>query len=209
MTPPTCSVYALAVCVYGRGDASLGDDPSHLALTLYAVSSSRGAIHHARCPSGEQFIYERRSEQDLLGDPVMQGRALLVDDLTDVQAIRAEETLALFGADRKNLPLMGEGNCQNWLAGAIWALGGAGLLPVGDGPHWDRMIGESAEKIRRKWEEAGRTWTPSTVPEWTGKVDARYHGEEEAPRQSVHSLRNNASLWANTVSLMAAMKETR
>ena len=210
MSSSISKLYALAACVYGRGDASLGDDPSHVALMQYAVSASTGTMHHARCPSGEQFIYERRSEQDLLTDPVMQGRAVLVDDLNDEQAVGAEKCLALFGADRANLPYMGEGNCQNWLAGAIWALEGAGLVRKGDGLLWDRMIGDSAETVRRKWAEAGRTWIPNAAPKWTGKVDAKYHRHEEvAPRQSVRSLKDNPTLWSNTILLMDAMKEKR
>lgn len=70
--PSTTSTHGLSVNIYGRGDASLEDGPSHMGIAFYSQGSSTCELHHIRNPAGEDFIYDPRTQS--LEDPVLKGR---------------------------------------------------------------------------------------------------------------------------------------
>lgn len=113
-------------------------------------------LHHARCPSQIHFIYDPHRDQPFFKqDPVLRGRCDLRSDLSPTELWKAEQVLAAFGADESHLPFYGEGNCHNWLAGAVGALEKAGLLQSGVAMFWDSMINKGPVVMSKSWEARG------------------------------------------------------
>lgn len=105
--------------IYGRGDAKLGDGPSHMGVAIYKHGSSTCEMHHIRNPTDEDFIYDPRTQP--LEDPVLKGRCEL-SSLSPEEAQQAASLIAAFGNDKSNIPEFGVGNCQDWVAGAVGML---------------------------------------------------------------------------------------
>ena len=155
--------YTVSVILWG-GDQGTSDSNNHVALAVHrsAPQPVTWDLHHARCPDQVHFIYESRAGQRLEdADSPPRGRCDLRADLSAEGARAANAALARFGADDRQLPYFGEGNCHNWAAGAVAALEGVGLAAPGDGAHWAAMIGKGPVAMQRAWaEDAGRRWVP-------------------------------------------------
>ena len=66
----------MSVNVYGRGDASLGDFPSHMGIAVYEQGSPTCEMHHIRNPNDVYFIYDPRTQP--LEDPVLRSRCAIL-----------------------------------------------------------------------------------------------------------------------------------
>ncbi|PYH72053.1 uncharacterized protein BO88DRAFT_382652 [Aspergillus vadensis CBS 113365] len=181
------STHALSINIYGRGDATLGDSPSHMGIAVYEIGASTCQMHHIRNPTDEYFIYDPRV-QPLQDDPVLRGRCELI-------TFRQEETehvnnlLSAFGNDASNIPEFGVGNCQDWVAGAVAMLEDAGVLGTGEGAFWKSMINEGAESIKRACGDSGRKWIDGPEVVFAGEPDARFRDERN--KKEVGKLKDN------------------
>lgn len=135
--------HALSVKINGRGDASLGDGPSHMGVAVYEHGSSTCEMHHIRNPRDTDFIYDPRTQP--LEDPVLRGRCELVS-FSNEQKDRAVQLLSEFGV----------GNCQDWVAAAVLMLERAGMVGAGEGDFWKDMINLSAGEMRDRCLQTGR-----------------------------------------------------
>lgn len=93
MESPT---YGLSINIYVRGDANLGDGPSHMGIAIYQHGSSTCEMHHIRNPTDEDFVYDPRMQP--LEDPVLKGRCEIAS-LSSEQKQRAVSLLSAFGND--------------------------------------------------------------------------------------------------------------
>ncbi|EEQ30876.1 conserved hypothetical protein [Microsporum canis CBS 113480] len=137
--------YGISANIYGRGDRSLGDRPCHVGLAVYELGSSTCEMHHIRCPQDDQYIYDPRIQP--LEDSVLRGRCELAR-LSTSKKERVTKILEKFGQNAANIPEVGVGNCQDWLAGAVKELEQNGILQDREGVFSDReerRIGRLAE----------------------------------------------------------------
>ena len=148
----TESAHQVSVNVYGRGDLS---KPSHVGIALYTPRNSTCRMHHIRCPDDENFIYDPRSFP--LAGPVLWGRSVLAE-VPELELQRAEAVLTAFGANHKNIPEMGIGNCHNWMAGGVAELERHGVLQSGEGDFWKSQINRSGDEIAESCRQTGRVW---------------------------------------------------
>lgn len=163
--------YALSVNIYGRGDATVGDGPSHMGIAIYEHGSCVCEMHHIRNLTDEDFVYDPRSQP--LEDPVLKGRCELAS-LTKEQKMHAGSLLAEFGNEKSNIPEFGLGNCQDWVAAAVNRLEQAGFLVSGEGEFWKSMINKSSEGMKEECLQTGRTWISGPESTFEGEPDARF-----------------------------------
>ncbi|CAI7629273.1 unnamed protein product [Penicillium glandicola] len=130
--------YGLSINIYGRGDAKLGDGPSHMGIAIYKYSSSTCEMHHMRNPIDEDFVYDPRTQP--LEDPILKGRCELAS-LSSEQSQLADNLISAFGNDESNIPEFGVGNCQDWVAGTVGMLEHASVVSSGEGGFWKRRGG--------------------------------------------------------------------
>lgn len=163
--------HALSVNIYGRGDAALGDGPSHMGIAVYEIESTTCEMHHIRNPTDEDFVYDPRTQ--LLEDPVLRGRCMLAS-LTSEQKDHITNLLSAFGRDASNIPEFGRGNCQDWVAGAVLRLERAGVVTGGEGDFWKGMVSLSASQMQDRCLRTGRNWTSGPQTAFEGEPDARF-----------------------------------
>ena len=189
-----CLQCTVSIPLYGRGNPSLGDDPSHTGIAIHLDKSSPATcyLHHVSCPMQTRYIYDPRPEQPLSSDTVLWGRCELVSGLSPVDATRVTAALAAFGNEEKNLLEWNAGNCQDWMAGAVCRLEAEGLVASGEGAFWRSCIGVGAEDVSRRCVASGRRWVEGErkKPE---VVDRRW-GDEEG--RTVGRLTSNNALSA-------------
>jgi hypothetical protein len=169
MESPT--TYCLSINIYGRGDAKLGDGPSHMGIAIYEYGSSTCEMHHIRNPTDEDFIYDPRTQP--LEDPVLKGRCELAS-LTSEQAQKAASLLSAFGNDESNIPEFGVGNCQDWVAAAVGMLEYAGVVSPGEGEFWKGMINKSSEEMKNECLRRNKKWIDGPESTCEGEPDARF-----------------------------------
>ncbi|GLA36010.1 hypothetical protein AnigIFM63309_001668 [Aspergillus niger] len=183
------STQALSVNIYGRGDASLGDSPSHMGIAVYDIGGSTCQMHHIRNPSDEYFIYDPRV-QPLQDDPVMRGRCELIT-FPQERCEHVNNLLSSFGNNASNIPEFGVGNCQDWVAGAVAMLEDAGVVASGEGAFWKSMINGGAESIKRACGESGRKWIDGPEITFEGDPDARFRDRDGDGKKEVGKLKDN------------------
>ncbi|PYI10647.1 hypothetical protein BO78DRAFT_394066 [Aspergillus sclerotiicarbonarius CBS 121057] len=183
--------HALSINIYGRGDATLNDGPSHMGIALYEIGASTCTMHHIRNPTDTDFIYDPR-EQPLEDDPVLRGRCELAT-FSHEQSERITTLLSAFGNDTTNIPDFGVGNCQDWVAGAVRMLEGAGVLGTGEGEFWRSMINRSAEGMKEACVGSGRKWVDGVELGFEGVPDARFVDGGDAVGRTVGKLRDNVA----------------
>lgn len=149
------ATYAISIQIYGRGDATLGDGPSHVAIAIYEPGSPTCELHHIRNPNDQDFIYDPRVQP--LEDPVLRGRCELNIHLTAENKDRAVSLLTEFGNEKSHIPELGMGNCQDWVADAVTMLerNGTGLVLEGEGMFWRGLINLSADQMKARCIESG------------------------------------------------------
>ncbi|KAJ9307284.1 hypothetical protein DTO217A2_3163 [Paecilomyces variotii] len=196
--------YGLAINVYGRGDATLGDGPSHVGIVIYEISSSTCEIYHIRNPTDVGFIYDPRIQP--LEDPVLRGRCEL-GLLSQEQKERTTHLLSAFGKDESNIPEWGVGNCQDWVAGAVAMLDREGLVNRGEGEFWRSMINRSADEMKESCLRTGRKWIVGSESTFEGVPDARFSDKED-PTKSVGKLMHNSIFQDRIRSLLGNAKDT-
>lgn len=162
----------MSINVYGRGDASLGDGPSHMGIAVYEIGSSTCEMHHIRNPNDTDFIYDPRTQP--LEDPVLRGRCEIATFSNDSKE-RVIRLLSSFGSDKSNIPEFGVGNCQDWVAAAALMLEQADLLKQGEGAFWKSMINLSADEMRDSCLRTGRRWVAGSELSFEGEPDARFN----------------------------------
>lgn len=193
--PPT---YGLSINIYGRGDATLGDGPSHMGIAIYEISSSTCEMYHIRNPNDTDFIYDPRVQP--LEDPVLRGRCELAL-LSQEQKERAVQLLSAFGKEESNIPEFGVGNCQDWVAAAVTILEREGLLNQGEGEFWTSMINRSADEMKESYLHTDRKWIAGSESTFEGVPDARFSDKED-PTKSVGKLTHNSIFQARIQSLL-------
>ncbi|KNG81806.1 hypothetical protein ANOM_009071 [Aspergillus nomiae NRRL 13137] len=151
MATPT---HALSVNIYGRGDATLGDGPSHMGIAVYEIGARTCEMHHIRNPSDTDFIYDPRT-QPLQEDPVLRGRCKLINFTSVQQKDHAARLLSNFGRNDANIP-------------------NSGVVPSGEGLFWEEMINLSAEAMQDRCVQSGTTWIPGPEQVFEGEADARF-----------------------------------
>lgn len=174
--------HALSINIYGRGDATLGDGPSHMGIALYTSSPDIAKIcemHHIRNPTDDKFTYDPRPQP--LNDPVLRGRCELLSSLSDEDRSQITNLLTAFGNDESNIPEFGVGNCQDWVAGAISMLEDAGVVRFGEGAFWRDMVNRSAEGKEEACLGSGRVWIPGPESTFEGDPDASFNDKEVRP----------------------------
>ncbi|KAE8352202.1 hypothetical protein BDV28DRAFT_135506 [Aspergillus coremiiformis] len=163
--------HGMSVNVYGRGDGTLGDTPSHMGIAIYQLGSSTCEMYHIRNPNDVDFVYDPRSQP--MEDPVLRGRCELAT-FSSAQKDCTVHLLSAFGEDKSNIPEYGVGNCQDWVASAITMLERAGIVGQGEGGFWRSMINRSADAIRDNCVASGRTWMNGPESTFEGEPDARF-----------------------------------
>ncbi|EFR00277.1 hypothetical protein MGYG_03280 [Nannizzia gypsea CBS 118893] len=168
--------HGISANIYGRGDRSLGDRPCHVGLAVYELGSDICEMHHIRCPQDDMYIYDPRTQP--LEDSVLRGRCELVQVSTSKKQT-VIEILDKFGLDSTNIPEVGVGNCQDWLADAVQELEKHGILPDGEGDYWRNMINLTSDQMKKRCEDDGKQWIdgPGLIP-FDGIPDARYSDVE-------------------------------
>ncbi|KAL2867755.1 uncharacterized protein BJX67DRAFT_352202 [Aspergillus lucknowensis] len=197
------NTHTLSMNIYGRGDATLGDGPSHMGLALHEKDSSTCIMHHIRNPVDEVFIYDPRPQP--LHDPVLRGRCELLTSISPEEVSRVSELLSDFGNDGSNIPEFGVGNCQDWVANAVGALESKGILEEGEGVFWTGMINKSAEGMKRACIEAGRRWIDGPDSEFNGVPDARFK-DRDGEERVVGKLAQNPDFKARMQALLGKDK---
>ncbi|KAE8131636.1 hypothetical protein BDV38DRAFT_290007 [Aspergillus pseudotamarii] len=192
MATPT---YALSVNIYGRGDATLGDGPSHMGIAMYKIGSPTCSMHHIRNPNDRDFIYDPRT-QPLEDDPVLRGRCELTTFTTAAQKDHAEQLLFNFGRNDANIPEFG-------------MLEKEGVVSSGEGLFWEEMINLSADAMQDRCEWTGRTWVPGLERVFEGEADARF--VDKGGLRPVGRLRQNSVLRERMLALEGSFptKESR
>lgn len=186
--------------IYGRGDAKLGDGPSHMGIAIYELGSSTCEMHHIRNPKDEDFIYDPRPQP--LEDPVLNGRCELAS-LSSEKRQEAETLLTAFGNDESNIPEFGVGNCQDWVAAAAEMLEKSGIVSAGEGEFWKSMINRSSEEMKTGCLQAGKKWIDGPESTFEGEPDARFGGEP-SKMKPVGKLAQNEMFQARMQSLLSA-----
>ncbi|KAM5454785.1 hypothetical protein MaudCBS49596_002082 [Microsporum audouinii] len=169
--------YGISANIYGRGDRSLGDRPCHVGLAVYELGSSTCEMHHIRCPQDDQYIYDPRIQP--LEDSVLRGRCELAR-LSTSEKERVTQIIEKFGQNAANIPEVGVGNCQDWLAGAVKELEQNGILQDGEGVYWQNMINLTSDQMNQHCKGDGKRWIdgPGQIP-FNGVPDARFSDREE------------------------------
>lgn len=194
------SKYGLSMNIYGRGDAKLGDGPSHMGIAIYEQGSSTCEMHHIRNPKDEDFVYDPRPQP--LEDPALKGRCELAS-LSDKKKQEAEALLTAFGEDESNIPEFGVGNCQDWVAAAVQMLEQAGIVSSGEGEFWKGMINRSSEEMKIECLRFGKKWIGGPESTFEGEPDARFGGESGITKP-VGKLAQNEMFQARMKSLLGA-----
>ncbi|KAE8372112.1 hypothetical protein BDV26DRAFT_274760 [Aspergillus bertholletiae] len=176
-TTPTPFPYGISINVYGRGDAALGDGPSHVGIAIFELGSSVCEMHHIRNPNDTDFIYDPRSQP--MEDPVLRGRCELETFSTHEKNL-ITHALSAFGNDISNIPEYGERNCQDWVANAITMLERAGFVGHGEGEFWHCMINQSADAIRDSCIASGQKWIKGPESTFEGEPDARFSDKADS-----------------------------
>ncbi|KAJ5500797.1 hypothetical protein N7453_009848 [Penicillium expansum] len=189
------STYGLSINIYGRGDAKLGDGPSHMGVAIYKHGSSTCEMHHIRNPTDEDFVYDPRPQP--LEDPVLKGRCELAS-LSSEQSQQADDLLSAFGKDESNIPEFGVGNCQDWVAGAVGMLEHAGVASSGEGGFWKRV----REEMKNECLQAGKTWIDGPESTYEGEPDAKFVDKERDTVKPVGKLAQNEVFRARMQSLL-------
>ncbi|KAI5779341.1 hypothetical protein EDC01DRAFT_634030 [Geopyxis carbonaria] len=158
--PAPTELHTLSVACYSRGIGHRG-----LALHLSDPSTTTCKMHHIRNPSESAYIYDPREQP--LDDTTLWGRHAVTSTLTPAQAAAIERTLTAFGADDTNIPAVGTGNCQNWLAAALHELGFAA-----DAAFWRDGIGREHEELAGMVREMGGVWVEGKGVEEQAVADA-------------------------------------
>ncbi|PLB43657.1 hypothetical protein P170DRAFT_441116 [Aspergillus steynii IBT 23096] len=171
-TSTPTATHGMSINVYGRGDATLGDGPSHMGIAVYEFGSPTCKMHHIRNPNDTDFIYDPRTQP--LEDPVLRGRCEIATFSNDSKE-RVIRLLTDFGNDESNIPEFGIGNCQDWVAAAALMLEQAGLLKQGEGAFWRGMVNSSADEMRDSCLRTGRTWVAGPESTFEGEPDARFN----------------------------------
>ena len=182
------TTHGLSVNIYGRGDATVGDGPSHMGIAIYEHGSPVCEMHHIRNLTDEDFVYDPRSQP--LEDPVLKGRCELLS-LTNEQKIHATNLLSEFGNEKSNIPEFGIGNCQDWVAAAVNRLEQSGFLVSGEGEFWKSMINKSSEGMKEECVQTGRTWISGPVSTFEGEPDARFLDHKSDLAKPVGKLAQN------------------
>ena len=195
------STHGLSINIYGRGDAKLGDGPSHMGIAIYKHGSSTCEMHHIRNPTDEDFVYDPRPQP--LQDPVLKGRCELAS-LSSEQSERAASLLSAFGNDDTNIPEFGVGNCQDWVAGAVGMLEHAGVVSSGEGSFWKNMINKSSEEMKNECLRAGKTWIDGPESAYEGEPDAKFVDKERDTVKPVGKLAENEVFRARMQSLLGS-----
>ncbi|BCR95121.1 uncharacterized protein AKAW2_20061S [Aspergillus luchuensis] len=199
MDPPTQPpTHAISINIYGRGDATLGDGPSHMGIAVYEIGASTCQMHHIRNPTDEYFIYDPRV-QPLQDDPVLRGRCELIT-FRQEECQHVNSLLSAFGNDASNIPEFGVGNCQDWVAGAVAMLEDAGVLASGEGAFWKSMINEGAESMKRACGDSGRKWIDGPEVVFEGEPDARF--KDEGAKKKIGKLKDNEAFRERMQTLM-------
>ncbi|KAJ6137481.1 hypothetical protein N7471_003967 [Penicillium samsonianum] len=198
MESPT---YGLSINIYGRGDAKLGDGPSHMGIGIYKYGSSTCEMHHIRNPTDEDFVYDPRTQP--LEDPVLKGRCELAS-LSSEQSQRAASLLSAFGNDESNIPEFGIGNCQDWVAGAVGMLEKARVVSSGEGGFWKSMINRSSEEMKNECLRREKKWIDGPESTCEGEPDARFAGKERDTVKPVGKLAQNEVFQARMQSLLGS-----
>jgi hypothetical protein len=191
--------YGLSINIYGRGDAKLGDGPSHMGIAIYEDNSSTCEMHHIRNPTDEDFIYDPRTQP--LEDPVLKGRCELAS-LDSEQSQQAASLISAFGKDESNIPEFGVGNCQDWVAGAVRILEHAGIVSSGEGRFWKNMINRSSEAMKNECLREGKKWIDGPESTYEGDPDARFVDRERDTVKPVGKLVQNEVFRARMQSLL-------
>lgn len=189
--------YGLSINIYGRGDAKLGDGPSHMGIAIYEHGSSTCEMHHIRNPTDDDFIYDPRPQP--LEEPTLKGRCELAS-LSSGTSRQAASLLSAFGNDGSNIPEFGIGNCQDWVAGAVQILEEAGIVS-GEGGFWKSMINRSSEEMKTECLQAGKKWIDGPESTYEGEPDAKF-GEEKGTGKPVGKLAQNAEFRERMQSLL-------
>ncbi|KAL5363869.1 hypothetical protein BJX96DRAFT_156355 [Aspergillus floccosus] len=200
----TTVTHGLSVNIYGRGDASLGDTPSHMGLALYELRSSTCDMYHVRNPNDTDFVYDPRTQP--FDDPVLRGRCELTTFSYEAKD-KAAALLSAYGEDKSNIPVFGEGNCQDWVAGAVLMLESARLLKPGEGDFWRDMVNRSADEIERSCTRTNRKWTSGTGLSIVGEPDARFFDTKASTAKPIGKLEHNATFQARMQSLLSSREE--
>ncbi|KAJ5731485.1 uncharacterized protein N7483_005993 [Penicillium malachiteum] len=179
------TTHALSMNIYGRGNAKLGDGPSHMGIAIYEKGSSTCEMHHIRNPTDEDFLYDPRTQP--LDDPVLKGRCELTS-LSSEQSQQVAGLLSAFGNDDSHIPEFGIGNCQDWVAGAVAMLEHAG----------------SSEEMKNECLQTGRTWIDGPESTWEGEPDARFADKENDKVRPVGELTQNEVFRARIQSLLGS-----
>lgn len=140
-------------------------------------------MHHIRNPTvDEVFVYESRTQPLDDDDPVLRGRCEIASLLSFGQKQQAGSLITAFGNDESNIPEFGVGNCQDWVAAAVGVLEGAGLVSVGEGQFWKRMINRSSAEMKGECVRADKKWMDGPAEStFEGEPDARFVDREEKP----------------------------
>ncbi|KAI9041980.1 uncharacterized protein KD926_006317 [Aspergillus affinis] len=195
------ATHGMSINVYGRGDAALGDSPSHMGIAVYEIGSKTCEMHHIRNPNDTDFIYDPRTQP--LEDPVLRGRCEIATFSND-QKERAIRLLSAFGHDEFNIPEFGVGNCQDWVVAAALMLEQAGLLKQGEGAFWKSMINSGANEMHDSCLRTGRGWIPGSESTFEGEPDARFNDKATV---QVGKLAQNPLFQARMQSLQGGQQE--
>lgn len=202
------NTHGLSINIYGRGDATLGDGPSHMAIALYKRNSPLCEIHHIRNPDDQTFIYDPRTQP--LDDPVLRGRCEIASFTSETRD-SVTRCLSAFGADKSNIPELGTGNCQDWVAGAISAIEADVKGCFGDGEgegwFWNGMIDLSADEMKERCISSGRVWVNGPERNFEGAPDAKFSDMRDSTRD-VGRLAQNPAFKERMQALMGGGEQT-
>ncbi|KAL5001597.1 hypothetical protein BDV10DRAFT_182162 [Aspergillus recurvatus] len=110
----TAHQHGLSINLYYRGDATLGDSPSHMGIDLHELNATSCTIY--RSPDDQTFIFDTRTQP--LNDPVLRGwceiARLTADQVNKITPLPTE-----YGNDTDNIPEMGLGNYQDWVVSLV------------------------------------------------------------------------------------------
>ena len=195
------SEYGVSINIYGRGDAKLGDGPSHMGVAIYRHGSSTCEMHHIRNPTDEDFIYDPRTQP--LEDQVLKGRCELAS-LSSEHSQQAASLLSAFGNDESNIPEFGVGNCQDWVAGTVGMLEHAGVVSSGEGEFWKSMINKSSVEMKNECLQQGKKWIDGPELTYEGEPDARFMDGERDIVKPVGKLIQNEMFRARMQPLLGS-----
>lgn len=175
-----------------------------MGITLYELGASTCNMYHIRNPNDTDFIYDPRTQP--FDDPVLRGRCELTTFSAEAKD-QAASVLSAYGEDKSNIPVFGEGNCQDWVAGATLMLERAGLLKPGEGDFWRDMINHSSDETERSCIRANRKWIPGAGLSIVGEPDARFFDAKASTAKPIGKLEHNATFQARMQSLLGHRQE--